>query len=49
MEFDFEFGFKKSNLMRRSFHGDALIEASMVSPHVAISKEVNPQRKIFTN
>ena len=31
MEFNFEFGFKESNLKRRSFHGGALIEAYTVS------------------
>ena len=31
MEFHFEFGFEESNLMRRSFHCGASIEASMVS------------------
>ena len=36
MEFNFEFGFTKSNLIRRSFHGGALIEGHMVSPHRAI-------------
>ena len=36
IEFNFEFGFGKSNLMRRSFQGDALIEAYMVSSHAAI-------------
>ena len=50
MEFNFEFGFTKSNLIRRSFHGDALIKAHMVLPQVAIfSKEENPQQKIFRN
>ena len=26
IEFNFEFGFEKSNLMKTSFHGDAVIE-----------------------
>ena len=36
IEFTFEFELDESNLMRRSFHGDALIEAYVVSSHVAI-------------
>ena len=46
MKFNFEFGFTKSNLIRRAFHGDALIKAYMVLLRVAIfSKEKTHNRR----
>ena len=36
IEFNFEFGFKKTNPVRSYFNGDALIEVYMISSHVAI-------------
>ena len=42
MEINFEFGFNKSNLIRRSFHGSALIEAYAVSSSRANYKERKP-------